>query len=51
MSAEQNKRVIRGLIDEIINKGDMDAAGDYIAEDVIELAPFPGDGAHITTPG
>ena len=45
MSTEQNKRVIRGFIDEVINKGDIDAAGDYVAEDVFELAPFPGQGA------
>ena len=44
MSTEQNKQIIRGFIDEIINTGDMDAAGDYVADDVIELAPFPGQG-------
>ena len=44
MSTEQNKGIIHGFIDEVINKGNMDVAGDYVAEDVIELAPFPGQG-------
>lgn len=44
MGTEQNKGIIHGFIDEVINKGNMDAAGDYVAEDVIELAPFSGQG-------
>ncbi len=44
MSTEKNKQIVRRFIEEAINKGDVDASGDYMAEDVIELAPFPGQG-------
>jgi steroid delta-isomerase-like uncharacterized protein len=42
MSTEQNKQLVRGFIERVINEGDLDAAGDYFAEDVVELEPFPG---------
>jgi steroid delta-isomerase-like uncharacterized protein len=44
MSSEANKLVIRQFIEATLNKGDVEAAADYVAEDVIELAPFPGQG-------
>lgn len=42
MSLEQNKRLIREFIERVINEANLDAAGDYLAEDVVELEPFPG---------
>ncbi|NKE45931.1 ester cyclase [Roseomonas frigidaquae] len=42
MTPDQNKQLIRGFIDQVINQGHLDAAGDYMAEDVVELEPFPG---------
>jgi len=42
MSIERNKQIIRGFIERVINEGDLDAAGCYFAEDVVELEPFPG---------
>jgi steroid delta-isomerase-like uncharacterized protein len=42
MGLEENKQVVRRFIEEAINKGNVDAAGDYMAEDVVELVPFPG---------
>jgi steroid delta-isomerase-like uncharacterized protein len=42
MSTDRNKQMIRGFIERVINQGDLDAAGDYFAEDVVELEPFPG---------
>jgi steroid delta-isomerase-like uncharacterized protein len=44
MSAEENKRVVRDFVEVVINQGRLDAAGDYVAEDVVELVPFPGQG-------
>ncbi len=44
MSTERNKQLVRGFIEQVINAGDLDAAGDYFAEDVVELDPFPGQG-------
>jgi steroid delta-isomerase-like uncharacterized protein len=44
MSAEENKRVVRDFVEVVLNHGRLDAAGDYMAEDVVELVPFPGQG-------
>jgi ketosteroid isomerase-like protein len=44
MSLEDNKQIVRRFIEEAINKGNVDASEDYIAEDVVELVPFPGQG-------
>jgi steroid delta-isomerase-like uncharacterized protein len=44
MSAEENKLIVRRFIEEAINKGDVDAAGAFVAEDVVEQVPFPGQG-------
>ena len=44
MKIEENKQIVRGFIEEAINKGNVDASGDYVAEDVVELVPFPGQG-------
>ena len=44
MSAEENKQIVRRFIEEAINKGDVEAAGAYVAEDVVEQVPFPGQG-------
>ena len=41
---EQNKQIIRRFTDEVLNKGDLDAAGSYVAEDVVAQVPFPGQG-------
>jgi ketosteroid isomerase-like protein len=41
MSLEDNKQIVRRFIEEAINKGNVDASRDYIAEDVVELVPFP----------
>jgi steroid delta-isomerase-like uncharacterized protein len=44
MSAEENKQIVRCFIEDAINKGDVEAAGAYVAEDVVEQVPFPGQG-------
>lgn len=44
MSAEENKQIVRRFIEEVINKGDVDASGNFFAEDVVELVPFPDQG-------
>ena len=44
MSVEENKLVVREFIEETLNKGNVDAAGDYVADSVVELVPFPGQG-------
>ena len=44
MTAEENKQIVRRFVEEVVNKGDVDASSDYMAEDVVELVPFPGQG-------
>jgi steroid delta-isomerase-like uncharacterized protein len=44
MSVEENKLVVREFIEETLNKGNVDAAGDYVSDSVVELVPFPGQG-------
>jgi predicted ester cyclase len=36
--------VVRRFVDEVLNRGDPDAAGRFLWEDVVQHAPFPGQG-------
>ena len=42
MSAEENREIGRRFVDEVINKQDLAAADELIAENFVELDPFPG---------
>lgn len=42
MSTEENKALVRRFVEEIINQGNMAAASELVAEDYVELDPFPG---------
>jgi steroid delta-isomerase-like uncharacterized protein len=44
MTPEQSKELVRAFVERVINDRDLDAAGDYVAEDVVEQVPFPGQG-------
>lgn len=44
---EKNKTIIQRFIDETLNKGDIEATEKFVAEDVIEQVPFPGQGPGI----
>jgi steroid delta-isomerase-like uncharacterized protein len=39
-----NAAIVRQFIDEILNKGDVEGAGRFVWEDVVEQVPFPGQG-------
>lgn len=39
-----NATIVRQFIEEILNKGNIDAAGQFIWEDVVEQVPLPGQG-------
>ena len=41
---ENNATIVRHFIETVLNNGDIEATGQYFHEDVIELAPFPGQG-------
>ncbi len=42
MSAEDNKTLIRNIIEEVWNKGDVEAVDRYFADDYIDHNPLPG---------
>ena len=41
---DSNSGIVRGFIEEVLNRGRIDAAGDYFWEDMVEQVPFPGQG-------
>lgn len=41
---QHNKDIIRRFIDVTLNRGDVEAAGQFVCEDVVEQVPFPGQG-------
>jgi len=44
MTLEENKKFMTFFIEEVINKKNLDAANELVAEDFIEEVPFPGQG-------
>ena len=42
MSVEENRELERRFIEEVINQQNLAAADELVAEDVVELDPFPG---------
>src|ERR1700743_3401408 len=42
--ARDNAEVIRRFVDEVLSKGNIDAAAEYAWEDVVEQVPLPGQG-------
>ncbi len=44
MSAEDNKTLIREIIEEVWNRGNLAAVDRYFAPDYVDHAPLPGQG-------
>ncbi len=42
--AQDNASIVRSFVDEVITKGNIDAAARYVWEDVVEQVPLPGQG-------
>jgi steroid delta-isomerase-like uncharacterized protein len=42
MPVETNKALLRRFVEEIVNQGNMAVAPELVAEDFLELDPFPG---------
>lgn len=42
--AQDNATIIRDFVDEVITRGNIEAAAQYVWEDVIEQVPLPGQG-------
>jgi steroid delta-isomerase-like uncharacterized protein len=41
---QNNAKVVRGFVDEVITRGNIEAAAQYVWEDVVEQVPLPGQG-------
>jgi hypothetical protein len=41
---KNNANLVREFIDDVLNQGNVEATGKYFHEDVLEQAPFPGQG-------
>lgn len=41
---QSNKEIVTAFIDEVLSGGNIDAAGQYVWDDVVEQVPFPGQG-------
>ena len=44
MAAEEDKLLVRNFVETVINSRKLHAASEYMAEDMVELVPFPGQG-------
>src|SRR5258707_8032067 len=41
---KDNSAIVRRFVDEVINQGKIDSAGQFAWEDVVEQVPLPGQG-------
>ncbi len=41
---QDNKTIVRGFVEEVINQGHFDSAAQFAWEDVVEQVPLPGQG-------
>lgn len=41
---QNNSQIIRRFIEEVLNRGNIEATGQFFWEDVVEQVPFPGQG-------
>ncbi len=44
LSTDENKKLVEGFIEEVLNNRELRTASQYMAEDVIEQVPLPGQG-------
>ena len=42
--AQDNATIVRDFVDEVITRGNIEAAANYVWEDVVEQVPLPGQG-------
>ena len=42
--AQENAAVVRSFVDEVITHGNIEAAAEFVWEDVVEQVPLPGQG-------
>jgi steroid delta-isomerase-like uncharacterized protein len=44
LDMQANSEVVRRFIEEVLNQGNIDAAGEFFREDMVEHVPLPGQG-------
>ncbi len=44
---ENNSAIVRGFIEKVLNQGQIDSAGEFFWEDMVEQVPLPGQGPGI----
>jgi steroid delta-isomerase-like uncharacterized protein len=44
LSTQENTTVVRRFAEEVITRGDIDSAAQFVWDDVVEQVPFPGQG-------
>ncbi len=44
MTAQDDAKIVRDFADEVITRGNIEAAAQYAWEDVVEQVPLPGQG-------
>jgi steroid delta-isomerase-like uncharacterized protein len=44
---QDNGSIVRRFVEETINQGQIDSAGEFVWDDVVEQVPFPGQGPGI----
>jgi steroid delta-isomerase-like uncharacterized protein len=44
MNTQENTAVVRRFVEEVITRGDIDSASQFVWEDVVEQVPLPGQG-------
>src|SRR3984957_9617511 len=42
--AQDNAAIVRGFVEEVITRGNIEAAAQYVWKDVVEQVPLPGQG-------
>jgi steroid delta-isomerase-like uncharacterized protein len=42
--AQDNAAIVRGFVEEVITRGNIEAAAQYVWQDVVEQVPLPGQG-------
>jgi len=44
---KENRQIVNGFTEEVLNRGNIDAAGKYFWDDMVEQVPLPGQGPGI----
>ena len=42
-----NKEIVRAFVEDVLNRGNLDASGKYFHDDMVEQVPLPGQGPGI----